>query len=366
MNNSKIKYAGISLLIILIAIVLLTKKDYSPLSGECEKKVCEVLEKDGIKPENIARETPRENSKFLAKTKFVEKEFQVPAEQDLEEIKKDITESDFLKKFPISKIEFQKNNTEHRLSMEFSYKKLMLYRMILKKKLPKAKLAIILDDWGYSMAVLDEFIALKTAITCSILPHLTYSSNIAEKLKEQGYEYMLHLPLEPNDSSAALEKTTILTSMTEEQIIDTVRAAIKSLPGIKGVNNHMGSKVTGDEPTLKIVLRELKNHSLFFLDSYVSTESVGEKVAAGINIPFLKRDIFLDDKNDKELILKELEKAKNIAEKHGSAIAIGHAKKSTLEVLAEVIPRFKQNGIEFVYVSDLLKKTTNKKSETID
>ncbi|MCP4649047.1 MAG: divergent polysaccharide deacetylase family protein [PVC group bacterium] len=218
-----------------------------------------------------------------------------------------------------------------------------------------AKLAIVLDDWGYNKAILKDFLALNTPMTCSILPHLPYSADIANRLHKLKYEFILHLPMEPyNADQISMEKNTILTTMNSQQITKIIQQAITNIPHLKGANNHMGSKATADETIMNIVLTELKNNGLFFLDSYVDSKSVGRKVAQAINISFLKRDVFIDNNGDAESIRQQLEQAKIIALGQGQAIAIGHAKPTTMSVLAKTIPEFKKEGITFVYLSELL------------
>ena len=73
-------------------------------------------------------------------------------------------------------------------------------------------------------------------------------------------------------------------------------------------------------------------------------------------MPTLKRDIFIDNIDDIDTIQKQLYKAKKIALDTGAAIAIGHARPATIAALQNTIARFQDDGIEFVFVSDLLKK----------
>jgi hypothetical protein len=48
----------------------------------------------------------------------------------------------------------------------------------------------------------------------------------------------------------------IWTYMTEAQIRHTVEAAVSSIPGLVGVNNHMGSKATANEGVMKALMKE--------------------------------------------------------------------------------------------------------------
>ena len=75
---------------------------------------------------------------------------------------------------------------------------------------------------------------------------------------------------------------------------------------------------------MMLVEKELKSKGLFYIDSLTSGKSVGYKVAEEIGIPFNKRDVFLDNKQNDAYIMGQLEELKRKAIKHSSAIAICH------------------------------------------
>jgi uncharacterized protein len=215
------------------------------------------------------------------------------------------------------------------------------------------KIAIVIDDVGYSLANLDSIEAIKgNRVTFSIIPGLNYSEEAARKLGTLGFQITLHLPMEPKEKNN-LEPNTILTSMDEPQIKTIIDNDLASLPEVKGVNNHMGSKVTEDERTMSIVLDELKRKRLFFLDSFVTADSIAKKLAEQKKIKFAKRDVFLDNSPDPAYIRQQVEQLKHKARQKGQAIGIGHDRKSTLEVLKEEIPKMEKDGFKLVFISEL-------------
>ena len=72
-------------------------------------------------------------------------------------------------------------------------------------------------------------------------------------------------------------------------------------------------------------------------------------------MPFVKRDIFLDNQSDAAYIKQQIYKVVARARQHGSAVGIGHDRKTTLEVLRDVMPDVVKEGYRFVYLSDLVK-----------
>ena len=224
------------------------------------------------------------------------------------------------------------------------------------KRLPPkvvlGKIALVLDDWGYTLNNLKMLEEINAPVTIAVLPNLAYSRYISQRLSRLNFEIILHLPMEPKEKMS-LEKKTIKTTMSEEEILRIINDSLRSLDKVKGVSNHMGSKVTSNEKTLEIILRELKKRRLFFLDSYVTASSQVKKVAAKVGIKCARRDVFLDNSNDPAYILSQLQKLKKIAREKGYAIGIGHDRKNTLVVLKEEIPKIEKEGYRFVFVSEL-------------
>lgn len=218
------------------------------------------------------------------------------------------------------------------------------------------KLAVIIDDCGYDLAPVRKLVSLNAPFSYAILPYKDFSSDVLHVIKGSGQTAMLHLPMEPMDRTAMSEgKATILTDMTAEQIQKITRAAIDSLPGIEGVNNHQGSKATSNEATMKAVLKVLKQQGLFFVDSSTYSKSIGDQVARSMGIPTARNNIFLDNSTNEDEIIAKIWQAVEMADRNGSAIAICHARPHTAAAWSKVIDKVQESGIQLVSVSSLLK-----------
>ncbi len=218
----------------------------------------------------------------------------------------------------------------------------------------KAKIAIVIDDWGYNLNNLHILDRIKYPLTCSVLPNLSYSGTVASELHARGFQIILHLPMEPHEKYR-LEKNTIMTAMDEPTIRNIIEQDLANIVYAKGVSNHMGSRATEDARTMEIVFKELKKRRLYFLDSFVSSKSACSELAGRMGLAFARRDVFLDNKEEAGYIRQQLYKLKLKAKLYGRAIGIGHDRKITLEVLKEVMPQLEKEGYEFVFVLQLLK-----------
>ena len=218
----------------------------------------------------------------------------------------------------------------------------------------KARLAIILDDWGASAALLDDVIALGRPVTLSILPRLPNSAKIAHAAAKNRLGVMLHMPMESQNPAASKESEVITVSMPDARIRRYLETALASIPGVRGVNNHQGSAATSNERVMRAVLSYLKERNLFFVDSYVIATSKGPFVAREVGIPFAKRDVFIDNDAHVEPIKEQLRKAIQKALRNNTAIAIGHDKRPTLEAIRQMIPEIEKAGVRLVLVEELV------------
>jgi polysaccharide deacetylase 2 family uncharacterized protein YibQ len=128
-----------------------------------------------------------------------------------------------------------------------------------------------------------------------------------------------------------------------------------NVPYVKGISNHMGSRATQDARAMTAIFKEAKKRRLYFLDSVVSSDSVGLDLAHKMRVPFLKRDIFLDNQDDPEYIRGQVYKLKIRAKIYGQAVGVGHDRRTTLEVLREMMPKLAKEGYKFVFISEMVK-----------
>ena len=207
------------------------------------------------------------------------------------------------------------------------------------------KLAIIMDDFGLSKQTASEVFNLDRSITIAILPHRKYSAWIAEEAHRRGHDIILHVPMEAT-KPLKLGEGGLYLRMTAREIAGTLNSNIESVPLIKGVSNHMGSAFTRDRQAMSAVIAELKKQDLFFYDSITSSKSIAYKLAASQGLKALRRDVFLDDKDDPAEIEKQWNKAVEIALRTGHAIAQGHPRRNTLDILQKVL----KNNVEVIIV----------------
>jgi len=220
----------------------------------------------------------------------------------------------------------------------------------------KPKLAIIIDDFGYTnQEIVNNFLKLPAKLTISVIPGHSYSQWVARNAKLAGKEVIIHMPMEPEQSSNSHgeDKYMLLTGMTPEEISHRVEMACAELPEAVGMNNHMGSLFTSDPELMQIVINSLKRKGLYFIDSMTSAESVAYEIANRNQIPTALRTVFLDNVRDKGEIQAQFERAIEIASRGGRAVAIGHICYETLSVLTEILETGFFTEVELTFASEV-------------
>ena len=216
----------------------------------------------------------------------------------------------------------------------------------------RGNIVIIIDDFGYRDDNVSEgFLSLDADITFAIIPGHQNSKVFAAKADQNGYEVIVHMPMESTNETRGEKEYKLTTSMTSDEIESKVEEVISEFPEAVGMNNHQGSKATSDKRIMNIVGNVLKRHGKYFIDSRTSSETVAETTMRSRGVPTIRRHVFLDNENQKNKIREQLYKLADKAELKGLAVGIGHAKPNTLKVLKQEIPRLKEHGFKFQFAS---------------
>ena len=217
------------------------------------------------------------------------------------------------------------------------------------------KIAIVIDDLGGEDKISQELLRLDLPVTFSILPFTPYSKTLAGEAHRKGKEVILHLPMEPHGYPQVRPgEGVLLEEMDEASLLRQLSKDIEAVPYIKGVNNHMGSRLMEDPEKMRIVFSELKRRGLFFLDSRTTSQTIGQQVAQSLGLNVLERSIFIDNSLSEEDIKRQLEQLIQFSISNGRAIGIGHPHPSTVKSLKEILPRMKEKGIELVPLSAVM------------
>lgn len=218
------------------------------------------------------------------------------------------------------------------------------------------RLAIIIDDMGSRLSEARSLAAINVPLTFAIIPGLPVDKEVAEYAATKKIETMIHIPMQPKGWPAQrLETNGLLVAMDADELQERVSGFVQQFPGAVGVNNHMGSEFTEHEEKMATTLQTLKNKNLFFIDSVTTADSAGLRVAQRMGIRSARRNVFLDNEQERSYILGQLNQAARLARKNGSAIAICHPHPATIAALAAALPGLAGQGVRLVPASQLVK-----------
>ena len=218
-----------------------------------------------------------------------------------------------------------------------------------------ARIAIVIDDIGWDVAIAKALLDLDIPLSFAIIPQSPYLTHIVAAAQRHGCEVLLHLPMEPhNYPQVNPGKDALFSHMSPHELSAHLHAALQMLPTAIGVNNHMGSRLTEDSQAMQVIMRELKQYNLFFLDSRTSSASQAYRIAREVGLKTAQRNVFLDHDTRPEQIVQQLHRLATLAQRHGYAIGIGHPYPETLHALKQALPTLRRAGIAIVPVSHLV------------
>lgn len=215
-----------------------------------------------------------------------------------------------------------------------------------------ATVALVIDDLGYSTERARRALALPPPVTVAILPHTPHAERIARAAGHAQIDVLVHLPMEAH--SHAPQPGMLRANMPTERFRARVRRALAGVPGAIGVNNHMGSRLTGNAEPMALLMDELLGSGLVFIDSRTTARSRAADAARAAGVASTERDVFLDHDQDPAAIERQVERWLELARTSGCALAIAHPRPATFAVLERVLPR--AQGIDRVGIRTYIER----------
>lgn len=212
-------------------------------------------------------------------------------------------------------------------------------------------LYLVIDDVGYNLEQLNNYLELPFPMTFALLPGLEHSRTAQDRIAASGAEMLLHQPIEPlGDQDPG--PGALYVGMQPEEMRCIINRNLEQLPKVIGVNNHMGSRGTADPQLMQALFSVLKGRNLFFLDSRTTAETVAPAVARETGLPFSQRNVFLDNIEERIEIERALAAALEISRAQGYAVMIGHVwSRELASTLALWYAEIQERGYRFARLS---------------
>ena len=228
-------------------------------------------------------------------------------------------------------------------------------------------IAIVIDDSGHDIARTKRLAAFSDGVlTLAFLPYVERLAAQTAIAREAGHEILLHLPMEPLDPEMDTGPNVLQIGLSPDTLDERLRWNLGRLDGYVGINNHMGSRFTADRPAMTHLMRTLHDRGLLFLDSRTTTATVGRETAAAADVPFLHRDVFLDNESTEAHVTAQLKQTEDVARRQGYAIAIGHPHTWTIAALEAWAAGARERGFVLVPLTAIKKYQQQKLAQGRD
>ncbi len=215
-------------------------------------------------------------------------------------------------------------------------------------------IAVVIDDVGIDQARTARTIDLPAPLTLAFIPYGFNLDKHTGRARERGHELLVHIPMEPSVEAADPGPNALLTGLQSDEIMRRFQWGLGRMEGYVGVSNHMGSKFMARGDLLEPLLAEVRDRGLLFLDSRTQNDTAGSALARRMDIPNARRDVFLDNEQTVEAVLRQLSELESIARRRGYAVGIGHPYDVTTDTLKQWIPGALKRGIVFVPISAIV------------
>ena len=209
----------------------------------------------------------------------------------------------------------------------------------------RPKIAVVIDDMGVMRARTAQALALPGPLTLAWFPFAPDLPAQMQAAAARGHEALLHMPMQAQTNSILQTGPDPLrVDLPAEENLARLRLAIGAVPGVVGLNNHMGSVATRDAALMDLMALQVRAHGMLFLDSVVVPHSVAITRAEAAGVPSAARDVFIDNTANSGIIRAQLADIEAFALRHGYAIGIGHPRPHTLAALEEWLPTLAPKG----------------------
>jgi polysaccharide deacetylase 2 family uncharacterized protein YibQ len=212
---------------------------------------------------------------------------------------------------------------------------------------------LVIDDLGLNRRGTAALNHLRAPLTLAFMPYANDLEAQTEAARAAGHELLVHVPMEPRSNDWP-GPNALTSQLGPAELISRLRGDLRSFRGFVGINNHMGSLLTADRGSMAILMAELRQRDLLFLDSRTTSDSVAAREAERMHVPFAERDVFIDNDLHLASVLRELTHAEAIARRQGYAVAMGHPHDVTIQALKSWLPGLDARGIALVPISAIV------------
>jgi hypothetical protein len=221
----------------------------------------------------------------------------------------------------------------------------------------RPKIAILLGGMGLNAKLTQQAgKELPGDVSFAFAPYGKDLQFQVDKVRAQGHEVLLQLPMEPVGYPAKNPgPRTLLAEAGVEENREALHWHMSRFTGYVGITNFMGGRFLTVPEALKPVLAEMKKRGLVFLEDATVPLSSTEALAKAARLPSRRAHIVIDADPDPKSIAAALEQLETEAMTNGIAIGTGAGLEVTIDAITEWAKGLEDKGILLVPISAVYK-----------
>jgi hypothetical protein len=225
------------------------------------------------------------------------------------------------------------------------------------------RIAILVGGMGLNAPATDEAIRrLPAGVSLAFAPYGDQLERQTAAARDAGHEILLQTPMEPFDTADS-PGPHVLPANDGARALDDLRWQMGRFVGYFGLVNFLGGKFTADRAATEVLMRELADRGLDFVDDGSSPQSIAGEVAGANGVGFAKADLRIDASKSPEAIDAALFRLESLARQQGVAIGFAAGLPEANERIARFASDLARRGVALVPVSAVLGADATARSE---
>jgi len=219
------------------------------------------------------------------------------------------------------------------------------------------RVAIVVGGFGISQTgTLEAIQKLPAGITLGFSPFGNSLNRWGQTAIKDGHEIALQVPMEPlGYPSVDPGPRTLTVNGVGGENLQNLRWSLGRMTNYPVVMNYLGAGFSGQDRTLRPMLKEMKARGLAYLDDGSVHASLATEIAQDIRMPYASGNLVIDAARDPRRIKAQLEAVELLARNRGFVIATATAFPQTVDIIAEWAKAARKRGILLVPLSTLVK-----------
>jgi len=213
-------------------------------------------------------------------------------------------------------------------------------------------IAVIFTNLGLSKQLTEDVLALPHNFTLGFSPYAGDAKTWARKAREEGFESVVDLPLEPeNFPLSDPGPYGLIEDLNPTESAARLHWVLSRFPGFVGAMGNADEKLTPNVTAIRPTLTELSARGVLFLYVKTPKNTALADFAKSRSLYTLGIDVLIDDEISSAAIEKQLANLTALAKTQGYAVGMAHSFPPTTQALAAWAETLSAQGIDLVPVS---------------